>query len=433
MNAEEEDVVVGAGVAGLAAAHALRLAGRSVRVLEVADAVGGRMRTLRTKGFLVDTGAEQVPERGYPATWGLLGHLGVDRSAVPRIGRHLAVWRGGRARPGLAHPLGLLTGAGLGPRARLDLLRVSRVRPDFDHPERAALGTVAEFAGAFHPDVLDYLCQPVVSGFFGWRPERSAAAPLLALLAAVGPASTWRTYRDGMDTLARVLAASLDVTTGVRVDGVVSEPDSVRVLCGGGEIRARRVVLAVPAPVARALHLNAPAHDAEFLAASTFTPVVKAHLMLSTRPTSRSYAIVVPAAEDRVVSTLILDHVKHPGRAPTGRGLVTVMANPAVAPDLLDATDDEVVDVLSGAAQRFFPGLRATTTGALVTRFRHGLPEATPRALALRAAFATRPVGAVEYAGDWTGLVPCGEAAVRSGQQAAARLLATTPARREHA
>jgi oxygen-dependent protoporphyrinogen oxidase len=310
---------------------------------------------------------------------------------------------------------------------------VLRVRPDFDHPERTTLGTVAEFARAFHPDVLDYLCQPVVSGFFGWRPERSAAAPLLALLAAAGPAGTWRTYRDGMDTFARALAASLDVTTGVRVDGVVSEPGSVRVLCGDHEIRARRVVLAVPAPVARALHLNAPAHDVEFLAASTFTPVVKAHLMLSARPTSRSYAILVPAAEDRVVSTLILDHVKHHGRAPAGRGLVTVMANPAVAPDLLDATDDEVVDVLSGAAQRFFPDLRSTTTGALVTRFRHALPEATPRALALRAAFAARPVTAVEYAGDWTGLMPCSEAAVRSGQHAAARLLSATHARREHA
>jgi oxygen-dependent protoporphyrinogen oxidase len=280
--------------------------------------------------------------------------------------------------------------------------------------------------------VLDYLCQPVVSGFFGWLPERSAAAPLLALLAAAGPANTWRTYRDGMDTFARAMAASLDVTTDVRVDGVVSEPGSVRVLCGDREIRARRVVLAVPAPVARDLHLNAPAHDVEFLAAATFTPVVKAHLMLSARPASRSYAILVPAAEDRVVSTLILDHVKHRGRAPAGRGLVTVMANPATAPDLLDATDDEVVDVLSSAAQRFLPDLRATTKGALVTRFRHGLPESTPRALALRAAFATRPVTAVEYAGDWTGLVPCSEAAVRSGQRAAARLLAATPARREH-
>jgi oxygen-dependent protoporphyrinogen oxidase len=182
--------------------------------------------------------------------------------------------------------------------------------------------------------------------------------------------------------------------------------------------------------VARVLHLNAPAHDADFLAAATFSPVVKAHFMLSTRPTSRSYAIVVPATEDPVVSTLILDHVKHPGRAPAGQGLVTVMANPATAPGLLDATDTEVVDVLSGAALRFLPALR-TATGALVTRFRDALPEATPRALALRAAFSARPVSVVEYAGDWTGLVPCSEAAVRSGQRAAARLLSANPARRE--
>ncbi|CAL9486099.1 Protoporphyrinogen oxidase [Actinosynnema sp. ALI-1.44] len=428
MRPDADVVVVGAGVAGLTAAHELRRAGRDVRVLEAADHVGGRMTTLRRDGFLIDTGAEQLPTRGYPATWELLARLGLGRGDAPRIRRHLAVWRDGRARPGLAHPRGLLTGAGLPVAARRALVRALSDPHDLDHPERGPHDTVAAYAAARHPDLLRYLCQPVVSGFFGWDPERSAVAPLLAILTSCGTTHSWRTYRDGMDTFARALAADLDVECGARVDGVVAEPGGARVVRGADEIRARAVVLAVPAPVARRLHANPPDHERLYLDACTYTPVLKAHLMLDTRPRSRSYVLLVPSVESAALSTIILDHVKHPGRAPAGRGLVSLMAAPAATPSLLDAPDHEVVTALTTAAERFLPEVGAVRD-AVVSRFRHGLPEATPAALALRAGFADRLGGVVDYAGDWVGLVPCSEAAVRSGRRAAARVLAAVPGR----
>src|SRR5450755_1070071 len=58
-------VVVGAGLAGLACAADLAAAGRTVRVLEAGDAVGGRMRTDRRAGFLLDRGF-QVFNTSYP-------------------------------------------------------------------------------------------------------------------------------------------------------------------------------------------------------------------------------------------------------------------------------------------------------------------------------------------------------------------------------
>ncbi|NKE63475.1 FAD-dependent oxidoreductase, partial [Lentzea sp. PSKA42] len=98
---ELDVAVIGAGVAGLTTAFRLRSSGRDVRVFEAADVVGGRMTTVREDGFLIDTGAEQIPATGYPETWRLLGELGIDRGAVPRIRRGIAMWRG-RARPGVA-------------------------------------------------------------------------------------------------------------------------------------------------------------------------------------------------------------------------------------------------------------------------------------------------------------------------------------------
>ncbi len=58
-------VIVGAGLAGLACASDLTAAGASVQVLEAGEGVGGRMRTDRRAGFLLDRGF-QVFNTSYP-------------------------------------------------------------------------------------------------------------------------------------------------------------------------------------------------------------------------------------------------------------------------------------------------------------------------------------------------------------------------------
>jgi protoporphyrinogen/coproporphyrinogen III oxidase len=193
-------------------------------------------------------------------------------------------------------------------------------------------------------------------------------------------------------------------------------------------VTARSVLLCVPAPVAAALHANPSGDERDFLAACTFSAMVKVGCLLS-RPLTPAaprpvYALLVPRAADPALAGLILDHVKHPGRAPAGRGLVSLIAAPGRVPDLLDAPDDAVADTLCGTAEHYAPGLRAATTATVVTRFRHALPEATPAALALRARFAARPLAPVEYAGDWTLLRPSSEGAIRSAATAASRVLA---------
>lgn len=427
--------VVGAGAAGLTAAHRLRQAGLDVRVFEEREHVGGRMHSFRHDGYVVDEGAEQIPEQGYRATWELLDRLGVPAGEVPRIGRAIGVWRGGRARPGVADKSALLRGAGLPPRARVDLARLlgrlALRRRDFpeDHPERSAVGaqTIAAFARRYHPDLHDYLLQPVAGCFFGWDTARSAAAPLLGLLQSAGPASTWRTYHDGMDLLARRLAEGLDVGTGEEVHEVAEAGEGVRLRTARGEVSARAAVLCVPAPVAARLHTGAPADEAPFLSACTFTPTFKVSCLLE-RPLapvspSELYILLTPDAEEEVLSGIVVDHAKHPGRAPAGKGLLTLLADPRRIPELADLPDDLAAERLVRAASRYVPGLPAAVRRHFVHSFAHGLPEATPEALRRRAAFMARPPRAVEYAGDWVMLRPASEGAVRAGVLAASRVL----------
>ena len=92
--------VIGAGPAGLAAAAALRRAGRSVVVLEKSRGIGGRLATRRTRsGLDFDHGAPNVPGRPLPFAAFLDGAISAG---------HGATWRGGVV--GLPGMSGLLAG-----------------------------------------------------------------------------------------------------------------------------------------------------------------------------------------------------------------------------------------------------------------------------------------------------------------------------------
>ena len=57
-------LIVGAGISGLASAWFLARRGLNVRVLEAANELGGVMRSVRDRGFLVETGPNSTLARG---------------------------------------------------------------------------------------------------------------------------------------------------------------------------------------------------------------------------------------------------------------------------------------------------------------------------------------------------------------------------------
>ena len=69
-------IVIGAGMAGLAAARRLAEAGLKVLVLEASERVGGRIRTVRDGDIVVELGAEFVHGRP-PELWSLLEEAGL--------------------------------------------------------------------------------------------------------------------------------------------------------------------------------------------------------------------------------------------------------------------------------------------------------------------------------------------------------------------
>jgi monoamine oxidase len=74
--AHSDVIIVGAGMAGLAAARHLAEAGLRVTLLEAADRVGGRIRTARDAGEILELGAEFIHGRP-PELWALIEEAGL--------------------------------------------------------------------------------------------------------------------------------------------------------------------------------------------------------------------------------------------------------------------------------------------------------------------------------------------------------------------
>ncbi len=233
--------VIGAGLAGLAAAEALARVGHEVVVLEARDRVGGRVFSSRLpNGSVVEHGAEFV-----------LPEDDALRANAARLGLELAdrgMFYGDREPRGVPLSLERLREAAAIVSAALEAL------PDGGHALDAA-----SFL-----DALDLT--PAARGAIRARAEVSCAAPADRFAAAelAGVAAASRTpcpsVRGGNQQLALRLAERLgaSVRLGTPVESVRWRDGAVRVIFGCGEVEAHRVVIAVPAAVISTIEFDPP-------------------------------------------------------------------------------------------------------------------------------------------------------------------------------
>ncbi|QYX82629.1 NAD(P)/FAD-dependent oxidoreductase [Streptomyces akebiae] len=242
-------LVVGAGVAGLACARDLLAAGVGVRVLEAGDEVGGRMRSDRVEGFVVDRGF-QVVNTSYPQlrrrvtlkdlrlrpfTPGVLIHSPSGRlrfSDPTRRPRTLPDLLPGRlAGPRDLAALGLLS-------ARDMLSSPRRLKRLADTTTRTALAD-AGFSEAF----VEGFFRPFLSGVF-LEDDLETSARMFHLVWRSMLRGTLCLPTEGVGAVPRALAAALP-QGAVRLESPVAGLTDDGVLTAEGrEIPARAVVVA---------------------------------------------------------------------------------------------------------------------------------------------------------------------------------------------
>ncbi|MHB1433744.1 MAG: NAD(P)/FAD-dependent oxidoreductase [Streptosporangiaceae bacterium] len=251
-------LVVGAGLAGLACALDLVAAGVPVRVLEASDAPGGRMRTDRRDGFLLDRGF-QVFNTSYPQVKRRL-QLRALRLAPFTPGALLAT-ASGRTR---------FTDPTRRPRESGDLLLGRLARPadvaalaamsaaDMLLPARRIIGqpdrsTLAALRAArISDELIELFFRPFLAGVF-LEDRLETSARFFHLVWRSMLRGTLCLPRDGIGAVPAQLAGLLPAGAISYVSPVAGLTDDGVALADGTEFPARAVVVAAGPSQAAAL------------------------------------------------------------------------------------------------------------------------------------------------------------------------------------
>lgn len=238
-------VIVGAGMAGLAAASALVDAGVATIVLEGRDRIGGRIWTDRSLGVPLELGASWIHGvRGNPLT-ALADRLGARRIATDyddhAIRDHAGHALTADERRAIARLLAEV----------LERVDADAERRDVDRPLATA---IAEVIADLEPSPRDrerlaYAIATTIEHEYA-----TAIAELSQLERDYGDefGGGDAIVADGYDQLTSALAAGLDVRTGHEVTAIAHDGDGVTITTTRGAVTAARALVTLPLGVLKA-------------------------------------------------------------------------------------------------------------------------------------------------------------------------------------
>ena len=451
-------VIVGGGIAGLAAAFFLRDEPVRVTVLEGSPRLGGKLSVSEVAGVPVDEGAEALLVTR-PEGTGLIAEVGLAGDRMAPGTTSSAIWTLGALRPlprrqfmGVPADLAELTRSGVvsdagAARASQDL-ELPPVTRDGDVP-------VAAFVGArFGAEVVDRLVDPLLGGVYAGRSSDlsfDATMPVLAaasrryrsLAEAAGSllpppggtrsgGSVFTTLSGGLGQLPVVLAkaSGAEIRTAAMTRALSPAPGAQgagpgwRLTVGSAAadelIDADAVILALPARPAARLLTGVPGASA---AVTAFGEISYASMAIITLAYPRSAfpgassgnglaalgwsGYLVPAVDGRAVKAVTFSSVKWPHLAEAVPGaepleIVRCSVGRIGEEALLQRTDEELA-ALAAAELAAATGVAGAPVVHRITRWGGALPQYTvghlDRVARIRTAVAAQP-----------GLAVCGAA-----------------------
>ena len=264
-------VVIGAGLAGLAAADELSREGFDVTVIEARDRIGGRVRTLREPfrgGQFAEAGGEYL-DAVHTEMLALVDRFGLDLDDLNEVGSD---------KPGVAYAGGRRYDA-----ADLDAEAEGAI--DAFYAETASLaedldpgdieGTGAELDTASAGELIDEIEPSEDARFVLEHQLRDAYAMDPARLSLLFVVLSELAYAEadaegiealrvkgGNDQVPEALAAELDgeVSLSSPVSAISQDGDGVQVRSAGGDVAADHAVITVPLSTLSAIDLS-PALD----------------------------------------------------------------------------------------------------------------------------------------------------------------------------
>ena len=405
-------MIVGGGIAGLAAAYFLRDSGASVTVLEGSPGIGGKLAVAEIVGHQVDVGAEALLARR-PEAIDLITELGLADHLVYPGTTTARIWTRGTFRSlprrqfmGVPGDLAELEHSGI-----ISPEGLARAREDAILPETKRAGdvSVASYVGArLGGEVVDRLVEPLLGGVYAGRPEQLSYEATLPALARAGR----RSLTDAVSTLlpknagpgspvfttlkagAGTLPAALAKASGANVRTKATVRDLARTGADGGwrltvgptiapeYLDADAVVLALPArPASRLVaQLSGSGSASADLAAIDYASM--AIVTLAYEPAAfpeplAGSGYLVPAVDGRSVKAATFSTVKWPHLLSEQKDqlhLIRCSIGRIGEEAVLQRDDAELVS-LAAADLAAATGVRGAPAASRVTRWGGGLPQ----------------------------------------------------------
>lgn len=415
-------VVIGGGIAGLAAAHRLLDGGARVTLLEASGRLGGKLLAGEIEGVPVDLGAESMLARR-PEGVELARAVGLGDRLQPPATATASLWTRGGLRPmpkghvmGVPGDLAPLASSGVISEEGLDRIARDRELPPTPVGEDVALGEY--LAARLGREVVDRLVEPLLGGVYAgdvYRTSMRASVPTLFEVARSGGPLT-----EGVRELAERAARRQDGPVFMGIDGGIGRlplavADAVR--AAGGEIRtgatvrelrrtadgwtlavdgtdgtdgtdgppvvtADAVVLAVPAPAAaRLLAAEAPAASTElatvdYASMALVTMAFRRDALTGVDALAERSGFLVPPVDGRTIKAATFSSRKWGWLRDAGPDLFVLRTSIGRFDDEVDLKrDDPDLVRMSLADLGEAVGLTARPVASRVDRWDGGLPQ----------------------------------------------------------
>jgi oxygen-dependent protoporphyrinogen oxidase len=395
-------IIIGGGISGLACAYRLRQAGIPMRLLEAGSRPGGMIGTKEKDGFRFELGPQSFLST--EPVLGLIDALGLKDQllhANPRAPRYILM--SGRLVPAPLAPPSLLTTSLLSARTKLRLFMeiLRRSKPPADDESIAAF-----VRRKFGDELLNRLVAPFVSGVYAGDPERlslRAAFPKLhefeakygsVLRGAMksrpakgAPRGGLCSFRDGMETLPRAIAARLGdsllletTVLGVRHGKANGKPwfevDVTR-RNHRETLAASAVVIATPTDIASQILLSLSDKFAPLFSRIEYAPLAVVSACYRREQIRRppdGFGFLVPRAEGLRVLGTVFNSALFAGRAPEGMDCFTSFAGGATDPGLCGLSEGEITETICAEVARVL-GITGKPVATNMHRYARALPQ----------------------------------------------------------